>query len=88
MSLALAAAIGCASEPTEAIDEQNDDVQVTTWSECRGRAEVQLVSVTGAAHAWMGHPSPRPGAEQLVGAPYQDLDASLVIWTFLADHPR
>lgn len=43
------------------------------------------MAVTGATHAWMGHANSNPG---LVGEPYADLDASMVILEFLLNHPR
>ncbi len=61
------------------------DLAITTWSQCRNGTEVRLVAVTGAPHAWMGHPNSNPG---LAGEPYPNLDASVVILEFLLNHPR
>jgi poly(3-hydroxybutyrate) depolymerase len=43
------------------------------------------MTVTGAAHAWMGGHSVvrRPG-----NPTYAGLDSSAVIWKFLINHPR
>jgi polyhydroxybutyrate depolymerase len=79
----LAAANGCDPAPSTTTNPINPDLTTFTWSGCDGGVEVVLAVVDGADHAWMGHPSPRPGA-----APYPDLDASIAVWSFLAAHPR
>ncbi|MGZ4676814.1 MAG: alpha/beta hydrolase family esterase [Acidimicrobiia bacterium] len=76
----------CARSSTHT-QPSNRDVHVETWSPCAHATEVELVRVTGATHAWMGHPSPRAGTA-LTGAPYQGFDSSAAIWSFLAAHPR
>jgi len=89
---ALATADGCATSPAPApvaaVDPPNPDVQATTWSPCADATAVRFVVVTGATHAWMGHPSVSAAAASLVGEPYTGLDASRAIWSFLAAHPR
>ena len=46
---------------------------------------IELVTVAGASHAWMGaHAYTLPGAPE----PFIDYDSSLASWTFLAAHPR
>lgn len=82
---AVARADGCPTEPTTVVDQVNADVTVQTWQPCRDATAVQFVVVAGASHAWMGHES---SAARLTGTAYQGLDSSLVIWTFLAAHPR
>jgi polyhydroxybutyrate depolymerase len=85
----LAAANGCDPLPVTTVDPSNPDVTVVDWAACGGgAAAVRFVVVEGASHAWMGHPPASPAAEALVGPPYPDLDASRVIWSFLAGHPR
>ncbi len=49
--------------------------------------EVELVTVAGAGHGWMGQPS-RPAQEAISGPAYQDFDSALAVWTFLSAHPR
>ena len=78
---------GCASEPTGAVDPHNSDVTTQTWTGCQANTEVQFVTVTGASHAWMGHPSTRLAASG-TGAPYMKFDSTQAIWSFLAAHPR
>jgi polyhydroxybutyrate depolymerase len=82
------AANGCPPDPTGSVDPVNPDVVVDTWAPCDAGTAVQWVKVTGANHAWMGHPAASVRSERLVGAPYPSLDSSLTIWTFLAAHPR
>lgn len=82
---ALAAADGCRAHPTTQRDPANHDVTITRWKPCRDGTEVRFLAVNGASHAWMGHPT---SAARLVGAPYEGLDSSEVIWQFLAAHPR
>lgn len=81
----MAARDGCPAQPAEATDPTNPDITTETWQPCAGGSAVELMKVTGASHAWMGHPSAAP---KLVGAPYSRRDASLAIWTFLIAHPR
>lgn len=71
----------CQSGPIEQSDASNADVLSRLWSQCAGGSEVRFVTVTGASHAWMGHPT---SAQNLVGPPYMALDASRAIWSFLA----
>lgn len=73
--------------PRDATNRVTGPLQIMTWTPCRDGAEVQFVQVTGASHAWMGHPG-FAAAEPLVGKPFTGYDSSLAIWTFLANHPR
>ena len=84
----LAAADGCDTPPTTTVDSVNPDLTLTAWSGCASSTGVEFLAVTGAGHAWMGHPASSPLAERLVGKPYADLDSSRAIWSFLAAHPR
>ena len=58
--------------------------EITVSNPGRG-TEVRFVTVDGAGHAWMGHESV---ARAVVGAAYEDLDASAVIVEFLLSHSR
>ena len=78
----------CGVEPTVVKVPSNPDLEVSTWSECAGGADVRLITVDGASHAWMGHAGASEAAAGLVGEPYPDFDSSRAIWAFLADHPR
>ena len=84
----LAAADHCPTDPQQVADTGNPDVTVTTWSPCATGTTVQWVVVSGANHAWMGHPGATGLTEKIIGEPYARLDSSLVIWTFLGAHPR
>jgi polyhydroxybutyrate depolymerase len=76
-----AALDGCQAGPIEQSDASNADVLSRRWSQCTGGSTVQFVTVAGASHAWMGHPT---SAQNLVGPPYMAFDASRAIWSFLA----
>ena len=88
--VALAQADRCTMPPVSAsgVEPANADLAVTTWTGCRGGAEVRFVRVERGNHAWMGHPSQSQLATDYMGTPYPDLDASRAIWSFLASHPR
>lgn len=85
---AIAGADGCSERVTTATDPVNPDLVLERWSGCPDGVEVQFLAVTGAGHAWMGHPPASAAGRLLVGEPYPDLDASRTIWAFLAAHPR
>jgi polyhydroxybutyrate depolymerase len=78
---------GCPDTSTTSTTPDNADVSVETWQPCTDGTEVHFVTVAGASHAWMGHPSPRR-ASALTGEPYLRYDSSAAIWSFLAAHPR
>ena len=80
----VAVADGCTGEPTVAVEPTSPDLTATTWSDCAGGVEVQLVAVTGAPHAWMGHQPSNPEAT----VAYTGLDASVAVLQFLFAHPR
>ena len=79
----LAAANGCQAVPSTSTDPANADLTIERWASCHPGIDVELVKVTGAAHAWMGHPAATRRAH-----PYPKLDSSSVIWSFLAAHPK
>jgi polyhydroxybutyrate depolymerase len=81
----LALADGCQPKPMTQRDSTNHDVTITQWTSCDDGTEVRFVTVKGASHAWMGHPTLAPRA---VGEPYEKLDSTEVIWRFLSAHPR
>lgn len=71
----------CPASPIDQADPTNGDVRSRVWSNCSAGTEVRFVTVAGASHAWMGHPTT---ARSLVGEPYGSFDASRAIWSFLA----
>ena len=79
---------GCNDEPVIESDLPNPDVEVSTWSDCSLGAEVRLITVQGASHAWMGHAAASEASAALVGEPYADFDSSRAIWSFLSQHSR
>lgn len=82
----MAASNGCTdSEPI--VDPVNPDVSGTRWLGCAAETHVELVMVEHANHAWMGHTGSAVQAF-VMGSPYADLDASAVIWDFLAEQRR
>lgn len=83
----VATADGCAAGPVITTDPSNADLTISTWTPCAADAEVRFVAVAGATHAYMGSTRAQ-GAPADVGVPYAGLDVSLLIWQFLADHPR
>ncbi|MCU1346322.1 MAG: lipoprotein, partial [Acidimicrobiia bacterium] len=80
----IATADGCQPKPTTSADRSNPDLSIDRWAGCAAGTEVEFIKVSGAAHAWMGHPAPQPGAP----VPYAKLDSSLTAWTFLTTHPK
>ena len=79
-----ATADGCAADATVSGDAANKDLNISTWTECSGGAEVKFVAVAGAAHSWMGHTTANPTASPA----YPGLDSSFEIVAFLLAHPR
>jgi len=76
----LAPAMGC-SEPDG--DVKQGAITRTTWSACTDGAQVQLLVIDGASHAW---PGGVPGIG-LGGAPTNELHATPTIWDFFAALP-
>ena len=81
----VAAANGCGADPQRSVDADNADVVTTVWSSCRDSTEVRYVEVAGATHAWMGRPT---RATELVGTPYEKVDATTLLADFVLAHPR
>jgi polyhydroxybutyrate depolymerase len=80
----------CSGEPKkESIPDKVGDgttLDVTTYSSCAGGSEVQGYVVNGGGHTWPGSVQYLPAA--FVGKTTRNLDASSVIWEFLAKHER
>jgi len=84
----LAEADGCESGPLLQSNPSWPDIEIRTWTGCEGVAEVRLITVDGASHAWMGHAAASAMATGFVGGPYPGFDSSRAIWSFLSLHPR
>jgi polyhydroxybutyrate depolymerase len=78
----LARANGC---PRAATTTTRGPASTRAWEPCDGNTTVELVTVDGANHAWMGAVGRvRPNGPQ----PFADYDSSVSSWKFLATHPR
>jgi polyhydroxybutyrate depolymerase len=78
----------CITDPSDRTMTSNADVENLVWSGCEEGSHIELVTVAGASHAWMGHRAVTAGSAALVGEPYMDFDASRAIWSFLNQHSR
>ena len=81
----LAAANGCSTNFSENKNVSNKDLTISTWPDCKSGVVVTSIKITGASHAWMGHPAQSAESLKLTGEPYMKIDASKVIWSFLAN---
>lgn len=81
----------CAAEPAttylpDIAPSDRTRVKVTAYSGCSQRTEVILYTIEGGGHTWPGGSQYLPRV--LIGPVSRDLNASEVIWTFFASHPR
>ena len=81
----MAAANGCSTDYSENNSLSNKDLTIYTWPGCKNGVVVSSIKIKGASHAWMGHPSQSVESIKLIGEPYMKIDASKVIWSFLAN---
>ena len=81
----MAAANGCSANYTENNNFLNKDLTIYTWPGCKSGVVVSSMKILGASHAWMGHPAQSADSVKLSGEPYMKIDASKVIWAFLAN---
>jgi polyhydroxybutyrate depolymerase len=81
----LAVANGCSTNFSENKNVSNKDLTISTWPDCKNGVVVSAIKITGASHAWMGHPAQSEESIKLIGEPYMKLDASKAIWSFLAN---
>jgi len=81
----LAVANGCSTNFSENKNFSNKDLTISTWPDCKNGVVVSAIKITGASHAWMGHPAQSADSIKLIGEPYMKLDASKAIWAFLAN---
>ncbi len=73
---------GCTSQAA-ITDQSNPDLAGTLWSDCSDGVVVEMLTVDGAGHAWMGHPVTSV-QERMSSLPYPDLDSSRAVWGFLS----
>jgi polyhydroxybutyrate depolymerase len=76
----LVPAMGCSAADGEV---KQGAITRTTWSACTDVAQVQLLVIEGASHAW---PGGVPGIG-LGGVPTDELNATATIWDFFAALP-
>jgi polyhydroxybutyrate depolymerase len=69
---------GCTGTPVETY--ANGDTTCETYQTCQAGAQVTLCTVTGGGHTW-------PGADIIIGATTQDIDATDAMWDFFQAHP-
>jgi polyhydroxybutyrate depolymerase len=81
----LAVANGCSTNFSENKNVSNKDLTISTWPDCKNGVVVSAIKITGASHAWMGHPPQSADSIKILGEPYMKLDASKAIWSFLAN---
>lgn len=81
----MAEANGCSSNYSENKNLSNKDLTIYTWPSCKNGVVVSSIKIKGASHAWMGHPPQSVESIKLSGDPYMKIDASKVIWAFLAN---
>src|SRR5207248_9124473 len=82
-----AAAIGATHGPVTTVRSSNSDVAISTWMGSSPFAVVEYMVVTGATHAWMGHPQ-AASQDAMVGKPYDKLDSTAEIWSFVSRFRR
>ena len=81
----MALANGCSSNYSQNNNLTNKDLTIYTWPGCKNGVIVSSIRISGASHAWMGRPAQSADSIKLSGEPYMKLDASKVIWSFLAN---
>jgi polyhydroxybutyrate depolymerase len=83
----IASANKCEINPEALAYKRNTDLTIYTWNKCANSSTIRYVTVKGATHAWMGHPAQSNLAQSYVGAPYENLDATRAILSFLLSRP-
>ncbi len=85
---AMATVNGCNVSSPKPLVTTNTDVSALSWTGCRSNSEVKFVTVKSATHAWMGHAAQSASSASYVGEPYQNLDATRAILSFLLSKSR
>jgi polyhydroxybutyrate depolymerase len=80
---------GCTAAPvtTPEPDRAADDgtrVRRTVYGGCRDGRSVELYAIEGGGHTWPGGPP----AGRAVGRVSREVDATALIWSFFAQHPK
>ena len=79
---------GCTDPPTTTAEpdriHDGTRVRLTAHAGCRDGRGVELYTVQGGGHTWPGGPP----VGRSVGRVSRDLDATELIWSFFARHPR
>ncbi len=86
----LVRANGCASQPLVSMLPDLDPsdgmrVEQRRFSQCKGGAEIVVLSVQGGGHTWPGTDE-RTARQMLTGKPVQDIDGAEEIWKFFSRH--
>jgi polyhydroxybutyrate depolymerase len=81
----LALANGCSVNYSQNNNLSNKDLTIYTWPGCKNGVVISSIKISGASHAWMGRPAQSADSIKLSGEPYMKIDASKVIWAFLAN---
>ena len=84
----LATSNKCEASPETSKIKENTDLVIYSWKKCASYVGIRYIIVEGASHAWMGHPAQSNFANSYVGVPYEKLDSTKAILSFLLLHPR
>ena len=84
----LATSNKCEASPETSKMKENSDLVIYSWQKCASSAGIRYLIVNGASHAWMGHPAQSNLANSYVGSPYEKLDSTRALLSFLLLHPR
>lgn len=84
----LATSNKCEASPETSKIKENTDLVIYSWKKCASYVGIRYIIVEGASHAWMGHAAQSNFANSYVGVPYEKLDSTKAILSFLLLHPR
>jgi polyhydroxybutyrate depolymerase len=84
----LATSNKCEASPETSKIKENADLAIYSWKKCASNVGIRYIIVDGASHAWMGHPAQSNFANSYVGVPYEKLDSTKAILSFLLLNPR
>ena len=84
----LATSNKCEASPETSKIKENADLVIYSWKKCASYVGIRYIIVDGASHAWMGRPAQSNFANSYVGVPYEKLDSTKAILSFLLLHPR
>lgn len=78
-----AAQNGCGATPRTTT---GSGYKLTTYSECSGRAGVELYTLIGEGHEWPGGPILPTSVAKVLGPQTDAVDANTTMWSFFAAH--